>query len=143
MPRGPLAIGTYGNISTKQQKKGSWRTTTRYRDDDGETRTVQAFGPTKARAVADLKDKLASRSRHRDSAITRETKLSTLADLWLAELTFEDGVTQQTIDHYRDEINVSTDRRAREDTIKIKSALGGIRVWPPHGLISTSSACPK
>ncbi|MCX4096533.1 tyrosine-type recombinase/integrase [Nocardia sp. alder85J] len=129
MARQPLQIGTYGKISCRQQDNGSWRATTRHRDDDGETRTVQAFGPTKTRADANLKNKLQKRTNKRGTAITRDTKLAELADKWLSELTFEDGVTQQTIDLYRDEIDVSTDPRARKDTIKIKSALGGVRVW--------------
>ncbi|WP_280428337.1 site-specific integrase [Nocardia brasiliensis] len=128
MPRQTLAIGTYGKIATKQQANGSWRASTRYRDDDGETRTVQAFGPTSAQAEANLKDKLKDRKPNTGHVITRDTKLAELADLWLKELEFEDGVTQQTIDLYTDEINVSTDKRARKDTIKIKSALGGVRV---------------
>lgn len=38
-------------------------------------------------------------------------------------------MTPQTLDRYRREIDVSTDARASEDSIKIKSALGGLRVW--------------
>ncbi|MEU2176350.1 site-specific integrase [Nocardia sp. NPDC019219] len=128
MPRQALAIGTYGKISCKQQSNGSWRATTRYRDDDGETRTVQAFGPTKAKAEGNLKDKLKDRNPGQDKAITRETKLAELADLWLNELEYEKRTTPQTIELYRDEIDISTDKRAKKDTIKIKSALGGVRV---------------
>ncbi|MCM6772753.1 tyrosine-type recombinase/integrase [Nocardia sp. CDC159] len=128
MPRQPLAIGTYGKISCKEQPNGSWRASTRYRDDDGETRTVQAFGPTRAKAEAALKNKLKDRNPGQEKAITRETKLADLADLWLSELEYEKRTVPQTIEQYRDEIDVSTDKRAKKDTIKIKSALGGVRV---------------
>ncbi|MBF6065031.1 tyrosine-type recombinase/integrase [Nocardia terpenica] len=128
MARQPLAIGTYGKISCKQQPNGSYRASTRYRDDDGETRTVQAFGPTKGKAEFNLKEKLKKRDHGKGKTITPDTKLSELADLWLADLEYENRTSETSIDHYREEIDVSTDKRARKGTIKIKSALGGVRV---------------
>ncbi|MFD9547913.1 tyrosine-type recombinase/integrase [Nocardia salmonicida] len=129
MPNPPLAIGTYGAINTKRQNNGSWRASTRYRDDDGATRTVQAFGPTKPRAVAALKDRLRER-RHASNTganLTLDTKLSDLADLWLAELEFENRATSQTIDYYRSHIHVAN-KRGRKDTVKINTSLGGLRI---------------
>ncbi|MGW4843984.1 tyrosine-type recombinase/integrase [Nocardia brasiliensis] len=129
MPRQSLPIGTYGRITAKRQPNGSWRATTRYRDDDGVTRTVHKFGPTKGRAEDILRESLTKRAGGRGRLITRDTKLTELADLWLAEKILQDGITEQTLDLYRMEINVSTDHRAGKDTVKIKSALGNLRIW--------------
>ncbi|MFF3226397.1 tyrosine-type recombinase/integrase [Nocardia suismassiliense] len=129
MPRQSLPIGTYGRITSKRQSNGSWRATTRYRDDDGITRPVHKFGPTKGQAEDILRKALTQRSGGRGRLITRDTKLTDLADLWLAEKVLQDGITEQTLDLYRMEINVSTDSRANKDTIKIKPALGNLRVW--------------
>ncbi|MEU4811837.1 tyrosine-type recombinase/integrase [Nocardia fluminea] len=129
MPRHALPIGTYGKISSKRQPNGSWRSATRYRDEDGTTRLVHRFGPTKGLAEDALRRALAERTGARGTLITRETKLTELADLWLAEKALQEGVTPQTLDLYRREIDVSTDKRAKPDAIKIKSALGGLRVW--------------
>ncbi len=129
MARQSLPLGTYGRITSKQQPNGSWRAWTRYRDEDGLTRTVQKFGPTKGKAEDTLREALKKRDGSRGGLITRDTKLVELADLWLAEKAMQDGVTQQSLDLYTSEIEVSTDCRANKDTIKIKSALGGLRVW--------------
>ncbi|MGN2639599.1 tyrosine-type recombinase/integrase [Nocardia takedensis] len=129
MPHPPLAIGTYGSINTKRQKNGSWRASTRFRDGDGITRPVQAMGPTKPRAVAALKKRLTER-RHASrpgADLTLDTKLSDLADLWLAELEFENRATPQTIDYYRSHIHVAR-KRGREDTVKINTSLGGLHI---------------
>ncbi|MFF2082695.1 tyrosine-type recombinase/integrase [Nocardia sp. NPDC058176] len=129
MPNPPLAIGTYGSISAKRQPSGRWRASTRFRDDDGVTRPVQAFGPTKPRAIAALKDRVKDR-RHAGSRaldLTLETKLSELADWWLAELEFEERVSPQTIDHYRRHLYPAS-KRIRDGTVKINTALGGLRI---------------
>ncbi|NNH73003.1 tyrosine-type recombinase/integrase [Nocardia uniformis] len=129
MARQSLPIGTYGRITTKKQSNGSWRAYTRYRDHDGITRGVNKYGPTKGKAEDILREALKERDGGRGGLITRDTKLSELADLWLAEKAMQEGVTEQSLDLYRSEIEVSDDKRASKDTIKIKSALGGLRVW--------------
>ena len=129
MARQSLPLGTYGRINSKQQPNGSWRAWTRYRDEDGFTRPVQKFGPTRGKAEDALRDALTKRNGSRGKLITRDTKLVELADLWLAEKALQEGVTQQSIDLYRAEIDVSEDIRASKDAVKIKSALGGLRVW--------------
>ncbi|MFF0541985.1 tyrosine-type recombinase/integrase [Nocardia thailandica] len=129
MPRAPLPIGAYGKITSRQQKNGSWRASTRYRDQDGITRPVHRFGSTRGRAEGALRTALLARSGGQsESLITRETRLAELAELWLAEKALQQGVTQQTLDLYRREIDVSTDKRADPNAVKIKSALGGLRV---------------
>ncbi|WP_458688761.1 tyrosine-type recombinase/integrase [Nocardia tengchongensis] len=129
MPNPPLAIGTYGAINAKRQRNGSWRATTRIRDEDGETRTVQAFGPTKPRAISALKDRIKERATAAtpDRELTRDTRVSVLAELWLAELEFEHRTRPQTIDYYRSHIQVAKNR-GRDDTVKINTSLGGLRI---------------
>ncbi len=134
MSRGPLALGTYGATTAKQQSNGKWRATTRYRDFDGVTRPVQAFGDTKNKAIARLRDNVQNRdgARSQDKLITRETRLTDLADLWLAELELDENIDPQTIAGYRKEIKVSTDKRANPKTVKIKSpkvGIGDLMVW--------------
>ncbi|RJO77642.1 site-specific integrase [Nocardia panacis] len=129
MARKSLPIGTYGRISSKKQLNGTWRASTRYRDDDGNTRTVHKFGPTRGVAEDNLRQALKKRNGIRGKLIARDTKLGDLADLWLAEKALQDGIAQQSLDLYRAEIDVSTDRRADKNAIKIKSALGGLCVW--------------
>lgn len=127
--RPTLALGTYGDISAKQQPNGSWRATTRYRDYDGRTRPVSRYGPTKNKARDALKDALKNRPQVRGTTITRDTRLSELADLWIADLRHSGKVREQSIDDYVQEIEVSTHATARRSTVKIKGALGGLRVW--------------
>ncbi|MEV6225111.1 tyrosine-type recombinase/integrase [Nocardia fluminea] len=129
MPRQALPIGTYGKIKSTRQRNGSWRATTRYRDEDGISRPVDRFGATKGQAENALRRALAERTNSRGKLITRDTTLTELADLWLAEKAVQDGITPQSLDLYRREIEVSTDKRAKPDAIKIKSSLGGLRVW--------------
>ncbi|MEV6432864.1 hypothetical protein [Nocardia sp. NPDC051463] len=129
MSRQSLPLGTYGRITSKRQPNGSWRATTRYRDDDGITRPVHRFGTTKGRAEGTLRESLTHRTGARGRLITRDTKLTDLADLWLAEKVLQEGITEQSLDLYRMEIEVSIDCRASKGTVKIKSALGGLRVW--------------
>ncbi|MEV5834087.1 site-specific integrase [Nocardia sp. NPDC052112] len=90
---------------------------------------VNNYGPTKGKAEDNLREALKNRDGGRGELITRDTKLSELADLWLAEKSLQEGVTEQSLDLYRSEIEVSNDIRASKDTIKIKSALGGLRLW--------------
>lgn len=129
MPRQALPIGTYGKIKSTRQRTGSWRATTRYRDEDGISWPVDRFGATKGQAENALRRALAERTNSRGKLITRDTTLTELADLWLAEKAVQDGITPQSLDLYRREIEVSTDKRAKPDAIKIKSSLGGLRVW--------------
>ncbi|MFG1773209.1 hypothetical protein ACGFIX_26835 [Nocardia salmonicida] len=129
MPRQALPVGTYGKIKSTRQRNGSWRATTRYRDEDGISRPVDRFGTTKGQAENALRRALAERTNSRGKLITRDTTLTELADLWLAEKAVQDGITPQSLDLYRREIDVSTDKRAKPDAIKIKSSLGGLRVW--------------
>lgn len=117
MPRRPLELGTYGSINAKKQANGGWRASTRFRDPDGHTRTVQAFGGSNNEAVRRLKRTLQERAAQGGEEITRETRLEVLTDLWLDELVTEDRLSPQTIAQYR------------ADVVKtVKPELGGLRI---------------
>ncbi|MBF6332467.1 tyrosine-type recombinase/integrase [Nocardia transvalensis] len=129
MPRQPLSLGTYGALNTKKQPNGSVRAWTRYRDFDGVTRIVQRYDTTAAKAKDKLRRALQKRIASRGTVITRDTKMCVLADMYLAELEAEEKMLPQTIDNYRKEINRSDDKRADPKAIKIKTALGNLRIW--------------
>ncbi|GAB1644327.1 tyrosine-type recombinase/integrase [Krasilnikovia sp. MM14-A1259] len=100
MARPPLPVGTWGTIRTEKLGPGRYCARARFRDYDGKTRDVEATGTTGPAAVRALKEKLRDRVAPNDDEITRETHLSTLADLWIDEIIAEERVTRQTIDRY-------------------------------------------
>jgi integrase len=117
MPRPPLPIGTWGNIRTEQLGPSRFRARARFRDYDGITRDVEAIGTTRPAAIRALKAKLRDRVAPNDDDITRETRISVLADLLLDELLAEERITPQSISRYEISIRVS-----------IKPALGDLRI---------------
>ena len=98
--RQPLPIGTYGNVATKKQPHGSWRASARFRDMDGVTRNVSRRGPTKAAAQNNLKGALKDRIPPSDASIHGGMRTTKLAEVWLAELEFDDSKAQQTKEKY-------------------------------------------
>ncbi|GAA0907372.1 hypothetical protein Vau01_119660 [Virgisporangium aurantiacum] len=90
---------------------------TRYRDYDGKTRDVEAVGPTGPAAMRALKEQLRDRATPNDDEITRETYVSTLANLWIEEITAEEHAQPQTINNYKTNLRTS-----------IVPALGNLRV---------------
>jgi integrase len=100
MARPPLPIGTWGNIRTEKLAANRHVARARFRDYDGTTRDVEATGITGPAAIRALQAKLRDRIAPNDDEITRETRVNTLADLWLDELIAEERVTPQTIDRY-------------------------------------------
>jgi integrase len=128
MPRRPLDVGTYGNIKVTVVASGRVRATARYRDKDGQTRQVQAFGGSGADAERNLKANLKVRQQQSCEDITPDMKLEVLADLWLDELTVEGEVSAQTIACYRAQVTPSTDKRRKHTTVTIKTGIGGLRV---------------
>ncbi|WP_280272628.1 tyrosine-type recombinase/integrase [Nocardia wallacei] len=94
---------------------------------------MEGWGTSKSSAEARLKqviqERIKSEGHRRDSAITRYTLMPQLADLWLAEMELDETITPQTLQWYREEIETSHDRRASKDTIKIKSAMSGVRIF--------------
>jgi integrase len=87
MGRPRLEIGTYGDISCWEEKPDTWRAEARFRDQDGMTRPVKAFGPTAAKAKAKLRAKLKDRKRGPggvDESLSRESTVRELLDHVLA-----------------------------------------------------------
>jgi integrase len=115
--RPPLPIGTWGNIRIETLGPNKFCARARFHDYDGKTRDVEATGPNRAAAIRALKVKLRDRVAPNDDEITRDTRLSTLADLWMEEKTAEEGVTPQTLSRYEISLRVS-----------VLPAVGGLRV---------------
>ena len=117
MARPPLPIGTWGKIRTEKLSPHRICARTRFRDYDGTTRDVEATDTTAPAAIRALKVKLRDRSTPNDDEITRETHVSTLAGLWLEEITAEERVTPQTINRYETSLRTA-----------ILPALGNLRI---------------
>jgi hypothetical protein len=115
--RPPLPIGTWGTIRTEKLGPNRYCARARFRDYDGKTRDVEATGPTGPAAVRALKEKLRDRVTPNDDEITRETYVSTLATMWLEEISAEERVTPQTIDRYETSLRTA-----------ILPALGNLRI---------------
>lgn len=117
MPRKPLPVGTWGHIARHEVSPGRWRATARFRDFDGRTRQVEAWGKTGAAAETSLRRALTERAAPTGDEIGPEMRLDRLAELWLAEIEASGRLAPQTIDQYR---------RAVEGTVL--PAVGGLRV---------------
>src|SRR2546421_2907526 len=107
MARPPLPIGTWGTFRTEQLGPNRFCARARFRDYDGKTRDVEATDTTRPAAVRALKEKLRDRVTPNDDEITRETYVSTLAELWLEEVTAEERVAPQTISNYETSLKTS------------------------------------
>ncbi|MCF4122180.1 site-specific integrase [Antribacter sp. KLBMP9083] len=106
MSRKPLPVGSHGNINRtpylgRVQLVGEgkswytpggelvplrsirWAARCRFRDNDGRTRPVEAWGATGAEAERRLRDELTARKRAASDTITADTRLEVLADYWL------------------------------------------------------------
>lgn len=133
MPRPATELGTYGDIGTKEQDDGNWRAWATFRDYDGRNRLVDAFGSTENKAKNELRKKLSARQRQYKGRtrgqITRDTRLTVLMDMWLDEMKRDEGVSQQSYDLYKREIDASDDKRAVTHTVKLRPTLGNLRVW--------------
>ncbi|AXH50502.1 integrase [Gordonia phage Ruthy] len=119
MARPPLPLGTWGKVGRTQIAPGRWRARARYRDHDGKTRTVERFGPSGAKAERTLLDALAQRRRPGGSVvdITRATRVSELAALWLAKRVESGDYATGTLDNDRELI-----------ALHIVPGLGDIRI---------------
>lgn len=120
MPRLPLPLGSYGQISAWEDG-GRWIARTKFRDFDGVVRPVKRSGPSRAAAIRALKAALVDRQAPaKASEVTRDSKVSKVAELWLAEVerdVDEGRKSPGTFDTYR-----SIYRR------HVKPALGELRV---------------
>src|SRR3954470_24702928 len=117
MARPPLPIGTCGAIRTEKLGPDRDRARARFRDCDVKPRDVEPTGPTAPAAIRALKEKLRDRATPNHDEITRETHVSTLANLWIEEITAEERVTPQTINNYKTSLRTA-----------ILPALGNLRI---------------
>ncbi|GAA4455814.1 tyrosine-type recombinase/integrase [Phytohabitans houttuyneae] len=117
MARPPLPIGTWGSIRTEMRGPNRYRARARFRDYDGKTRDVEATASTGPAAIRALKEKLRDRATPNDDEITRDTRVRTLADLWIEEITTEERVKPQTINNYKTSLRSA-----------ILPALGSLRI---------------
>jgi hypothetical protein len=82
MPRPSLPVGTWGKIRRKQYGPGRWQARARFRDYDGHTRDVEAWAATGAAAERHLLEMLRDRATPTGDDITRDTRISQLAERW-------------------------------------------------------------
>ena len=95
MARPPLPLGTHGKIKAIQLGPGRWRARTKYRDYDGVTRPVERVGSSKTAAENTLKEALRDRGRvERDGEITADSKVGSVAAVWLRDLDESDRATR-------------------------------------------------
>ncbi|WP_374935779.1 tyrosine-type recombinase/integrase [Microbacterium sp. CJ77] len=94
-------IGTFGTISFRTGANGIVRARTRYRDEDGALRQVQASGRSRKAAEQRLKVLLTERSRPAVAGeLTPDTPFADLAELWLDDLDLEGRIAVKTRDLY-------------------------------------------
>jgi integrase len=126
MPRPPLPIGTYGNITTEKLPTGVYSAVTRFRDHDGVTRQVRRSGPTEAAAKNKLREDLRDRARQGPSSgLTGDSRFRVAAEEWIR--TVDHAVSQglrspNTAQLYRLNMNVHVlpavgELRLREITV--------------------------
>lgn len=101
MPRKPLPVGTWGHIARNEVTPGRWRATARFRDFDGHTRQVEAWGRSGAAAETALRRALTDRAAPAGDEVGPEMRLDRLGTLWLAELEAGERLAPQTIAQYR------------------------------------------
>lgn len=142
MSRKPLAVGAHGKITITPYADGgtvrligkgkawytpggeqvpmkgiTWIARCRFRDNDGRTRPVEAWGSTSTGADQNLQEALNIRKRTTSNTITGDTRLEFLADYWL----------RTKVDPSKRSVN--TRQRYRYTTEQyVIPGLGGLRV---------------
>lgn len=105
VPRRVQPLGTYGKITT-ERTSDAYLARTRYRDFNGRYHRLQAAGPTKSAAVDDLKSRIASFAEEApDGDLTKRSKLTDAAEVWLDEIVLRGKLSQQSIDAYREAVD--------------------------------------
>lgn len=99
MSRYPLPLGTWGLIRTDRATARSWRARARYRDLDGQTRKIEARGPSAAAARRNLQIKLQKRQTQGNALISATDQIRELSEVYLAELQRSDKASR-TKDKY-------------------------------------------
>lgn len=104
MPRPPLPLGSWGKISRHEAAPGRWRATARFRDFDGRTRQVEAWGATGPKAEGALVSAMTDRADPTSEDVTPHMRVDALAALWLRELEQRAAggdLARQSLDQYR------------------------------------------
>jgi integrase len=117
MPRSPLPVGTWGKIRRQQHGPRKFHARARFRDFDGLTRDVEAWGATGAAAERALLVMLRERTTPTGEEITRDTRVSTLGKLWLEAVIVDQEVSPQTVDRYETSLRTA-----------VLPALGNLRI---------------
>lgn len=116
MPRRPLPLGTWGRIARAEAGPGRWVARARFRDFDGHTRKVEAWGRTGAAAERALVTALTQRAAPNAAMLTADSRLTDLATAWLAELD-------------RGDLAAGSRRRYREIAMKhVVPGVGGLTI---------------
>jgi integrase len=99
-PRTP--IGTFGQIDFRINPNGSVRARTRFRDDDGRLRPVEATGPTPKAAERNLKEKIAHRGHYAAGMgeLSSDSSFAKLVEVWLEDIELEDRISASTRELY-------------------------------------------
>lgn len=105
MARPIQPLGTFGKITVQRTKTG-YVASARFREFNGSYRRVSASADTAKSAENRLKEKIASGLPSRaEGDLNGQTRLTTVADVWLAEIAARQEHAPQTIDIYRDIVN--------------------------------------
>lgn len=86
MPRRPLAVGSYGNISYRTLGPRKIRAMCKVRDADGKVRDATAQGTSKTDARDNLLEALRQRPGFTGSELTGESTIEDAATLWMADV---------------------------------------------------------
>lgn len=136
MGRPPLPIGTYGKIRS-YRRGSSWIARTNFRDFDGVTRPVERAGKSKAAAERALKVELQNRSRDRTGSLSRDSRLSDVAEMWFKRMQqrADDGeLAASSLDTYRRQLDnhilvgMGAFRLGEIDTPSVDDFLSAVKV---------------
>lgn len=96
-------IGSFGDVSYRVLASGHILARARYRDWDGQTRQVQASGPSRKAAELVSKQKRSERSVYQPGTaeLTANSIFKQLADYWLADMDMNPDLAEGTRQLYR------------------------------------------
>ena len=102
MARPVQPLGTFGKVTVRRTKTGHVAST-RFRELNGSYRRVSAKADTATVAVNRLKEKIAAGlPSQTEGDLNGQTRLKSVADVWLAEIEARQEHAPQTIEVYRD-----------------------------------------
>ncbi|CAG7622335.1 tyrosine-type recombinase/integrase [Leucobacter soli] len=115
MGRPPLPIGAWGeiNYTTRSGKPAAYAL---FRDFDGRSRPVLRTGPSRSKAKTALLEALAERAKPALGRISKDTRISELADIYEAEMLADTELGDQTKLTYKSKLN------------SIRAGLGGVKL---------------